>query len=130
MIEIDELMQIADMIQIDELMHLLALTLISLGSIALIIGAMGLVRLPDVYSRIHAAGIIDTAGVALMILGMILLSPDWLIMVKLVLIGIFLFFTAPISAHAIAQVARSSGVVPKGRNYSRKKPARKRKTRR
>lgn len=90
--------------------------LIVLGGLAIIIGAIGLVRLPDVYARIHAAGIVDTAGVALMILGMILLSPSWLVAVKLVLIGIFLFFTSPISGHAIAQVAHDQGVKPEGRD--------------
>lgn len=101
-----------------EIVQMLAYGFIALGGLALIIGAIGLVRLPDVYARIHAAGIIDTAGVALMVLGMILLSPSWLITVKLVLIGIFIFFTSPISGHAIAQVARSSGVEPEARNES------------
>ena len=99
-----------------DLLHIMALALISIGGLALIVGALGLIRLPDVYSRIHAAGIIDTAGVALMILGMILLSPSWLITVKLILIGVFLFFTSPISGHAIAQVARSQGVTPLARD--------------
>ena len=99
-----------------EVLYYVAMAFISIGGIALIIGAIGLVRLPDVYARIHAAGIIDTAGVALMIFGMILLSPSWLITVKLVLIGVFLFFTSPISGHAIAQVARSQGIEPQGRH--------------
>ncbi|MGC6485517.1 MAG: monovalent cation/H(+) antiporter subunit G [Candidatus Puniceispirillales bacterium] len=102
-----------------DVIHMVAMVLIGLGGLALIVGAIGLVRLPDVYSRIHAAGIIDTAGVALMVLGMILLSPSWLITVKLVLIGIFIFFTSPISGHAIAQVARSSGIEPEARDTTK-----------
>ena len=89
--------------------------LVCAGAIAAIIGALGLVRLPDVYSRIHAAGIIDTAGVALMVLGMVLLAPSWLVAVKLVLVGVFLFFTSPVSGHAIARVAHDRGVEPVGR---------------
>ena len=89
--------------------------LVCAGGLAVIIGAIGLVRLPDVYSRIHASGIVDTAGVALMVLGMILLSPSWLVAAKLVLVGVFLFFTSPISGHAIAQVAHDQGVEPVGR---------------
>ena len=84
--------------------------LVCAGGIVTIIGALGLVRLPDVYSRIHAAGVVDTAGVALMVLGMILLAPSWLVAVKLVLVGVFLFFTTPISGHAIARVAHDRGV--------------------
>ena len=49
--------------------------LIIAGGLAVIIGAIGLLRLPDVYARLHAAGVGDTAGVALLILGMICLSP-------------------------------------------------------
>ena len=89
--------------------------LICAGGLAVIIGAIGLVRLPDVFSRIHASGIVDTAGVALMVLGMILLAPSWLVVVKLVLVGVFLFFTSPISGHAIAQVAHDQGIEPVGR---------------
>ena len=94
------------------MLEILAYLFIVIGSIAIIIGSIGLVRLPDLYARIHAAGVIDTAGVAFMILGMALLAPTWLVVVKLVLIGIFLFFTSPISVHAIAQVAHQQGVKP------------------
>lgn len=97
-----------------EVMTIIAGVFFALGSAAVVIGALGLVRLPDVYSRIHAAGIIDTAGVAFFILGMICLAGWSLITVKLVLIGIFLIFTSPISGHAIAQVAKSQGIEPMG----------------
>ena len=104
-----------------EVMEWMGGILICAGGLAVIIGALGLVRLPDVYSRIHASGVVDTAGVALMVLGMILLAPSWLVVVKLVFIGIFLFFTSPIAGHAIAQVAHDQGVKPaKGGRVSRK----------
>ena len=90
--------------------------LICAGGIAVVIGAFGLVRLPDVYSRIHAGGIVDTAGVALMVLGMVLIAPSWLVAAKLVLVGVFLFFTSPIAAHAIALVAHDQGVEPAGKD--------------
>ena len=45
-----------------------------LGSLSIIIGACGLIKLPDVFARIHAAGMIDTGGTAFFILGMILQS--------------------------------------------------------
>lgn len=62
-----------------------------LGSLCIIIGACGLIKLPDVFSRIHAAGMIDTGGTAFFILGMIIQSGWSLITVKLLLIGIFIF---------------------------------------
>ena len=88
---------------------------IACGVVALLIGALGLLRLPDVYCRIHAVGMIDTAGASFIILGMIIHEGFTLVTVKLVLIGVFLFFTSPIATHAVAQVAYKSGVVPVGR---------------
>ena len=89
------------------------------GAVALLIGSLGLLRLPDVYCRIHAVGMIDTAGASFIILGMIIHEGFTLVSVKLVLIGIFLFFTSPVATHAIAQVAYKSGVTPVGRNLAR-----------
>ena len=92
--------------------------LIVCGVVALLIGSLGLLRLPDVYCRIHAVGMIDTAGASFIILGLIIHEGFTLVSVKLVLIGVFLFFTSPIATHAIAQVAHKSGVVPVGRNLA------------
>lgn len=85
---------------------------IGIGVIALIIGSLGLIRLPDLYSRTHAVGMMDTAGVGFIILGLIIHEGLTLISFKLALIGIFLFFTSPIATHAVAQVAYRSGVKP------------------
>lgn len=92
---------------------------IGCGVVALLIGSLGLLRLPDVYCRIHAVGMIDTAGASFIILGMIIHEGFTLVTVKLVLIGVFMFFTSPIATHAVAQVAYKSGVVPVGRNLAR-----------
>ena len=95
---------------------------------ALLIGSLGLLRLPDVYCRIHAVGMIDTAGASFIILGMIIHEGFTLVTVKLVLIGVFMFFTSPIATHAVAQVAYKSGVVPVGRNLTRNAGAKNTKT--
>ena len=92
---------------------------IACGVAALLIGSIGLLRLPDVYCRIHAVGMIDTAGASFLILGMIIHGGFTLVSVKLVMIGVFLFFTSPIATHAVAQVAYKSGVVPVGRDLVR-----------
>ena len=98
---------------------------ILLGVLALLIGALGLLRLPDVYCRIHAVGMIDTAGASFIILGLAIHEGVSLVTVKLLFIGIFLFFTSPIATHAVAQVAHKSGVVPVGRNLATAKSAKK-----
>ena len=89
---------------------------IAIGVIALLIGSLGLIKLPDVYCRIHAVGMIDTAGASFIILGMIIHQGFSLVSFKLALIGVFLLFTSPIATHAVAQVAHKMGVKPVGRN--------------
>ena len=83
-----------------------------LGTAALIVGALGLVRLPNLFSRIHAVGMMDTAGVAFITLGMLIHEGFSLISVKLAVVGVFLFFTSPIATHAVARVAHRSGFSP------------------
>mgnify|MGYP001287551687 FL=1 len=107
------------------LISILSGCFILLGVLALLIGALGLLRLPDVYCRIHAVGMIDTAGASFIILGLAIHEGVSLVTVKLLFIGIFLFFTSPIATHAVAQVAHKSGVVPVGRNLVTVKAAKK-----
>jgi multicomponent Na+:H+ antiporter subunit G len=82
------------------------------GGVGVIVGAIGIIRFPDFYTRLHAAGITDTAGAELILLGMILQSPNFLIAAKLVFIGFFLFMTSPVSTHAIAHAAWVVGLRP------------------
>ena len=98
---------------------------IAIGVIALLIGSLGLIKLPDVYCRIHAVGMIDTAGASFIILGMIIHQGFSLVSFKLALIGVFMFFTSPIATHAVAQVAHKMGVKPVGRNLGKALPTNK-----
>jgi multicomponent Na+:H+ antiporter subunit G len=93
---------------------------IFIGIVALLIGSLGLIRLPDVFCRIHAVGMIDTAGASFIILGMVIYEGFTLVTVKLLFVGIFLFFTSPIATHAVAQVAHTMGVKPVGRNLAKR----------
>jgi multicomponent Na+:H+ antiporter subunit G len=86
--------------------------LIALGATAALTGGVGILRLPDVYTRMHAAGITDTAGAGLFVAAMILQAPDWLVAVKLALILVFLYFTSPTSTFALAHAAITSNVRP------------------
>jgi multicomponent Na+:H+ antiporter subunit G len=107
----------------DMLITILSGLSIAIGVIALSIGSLGLIRLPDVFCRIHAVGMIDTAGASFIILGMVIHQGYSLVSVKLLLIGVFLFFTSPIATHAVAQVAHKMGVKPVGRDLIKKAPA-------
>lgn len=83
-----------------------------LGGFVLLVGAFGMIRLPDVWSRIHAAGMIDTLGVALILGGMMLQGGLTLATLKLALIGLFIFIAGPAATHAIANAAWASGIRP------------------
>ena len=94
------------------ILDVLSFILIGIGSFSLIIGALGVLRLPDVYTRMHAASITDTLGAGTIILGLIIQARLTLVAGKLFLILIFLFFTSPASSFALAHAALSSGVKP------------------
>ena len=82
------------------------------GSIFVLIGAFGLIRLPDFYTRLHAAGITDTLGAELILLGLMFQAGLSLVTVKLILISLFIFFTSPTATHAVANAARVMGLKP------------------
>lgn len=90
-----------------------------LGGILSVIGAIGVLRFPDFYTRLHAASITDTGAVLAVLFGMALLSPHWLVLYKLLAVGIFLFLTGPTASHAIANAAHTAGLEPIiGRAYA------------
>ena len=75
--------------------NILSWALIVAGSIFLLIGSIGLIRLPDVFARMHAAGIVDTLAVCLLAAGMGVQAGLSLVTVKLGLILMFMFFASP-----------------------------------
>ena len=82
------------------------------GGFFLFIGSLGMVRLVDFWARLHAASIIDSAGVGLILFGLMLQGGFTLITAKLVLIVLFLFITGPTASHAVANAAFMSGSRP------------------
>lgn len=86
--------------------------LILAGAFFYVVGALGLVRMPDLFSRLHAASVLDTAGAGLLILGMVLTAGFSLVSVKLLIILGVVVFTTPVATHALAQAALHDGVEP------------------
>ncbi|MEP0943128.1 MAG: monovalent cation/H(+) antiporter subunit G [Rhizobiaceae bacterium] len=82
------------------------------GGFFLFIGSLGMVRLVDFWARLHAASIIDSAGIGLILFGLMLQGGFTLITAKLVLIVLFLFITGPTASHAVANAAFMSGSRP------------------
>ena len=91
---------------------LLSWVLIVLGSFFTVVGGIGLVRMPDVYTRMHAASVTDTLGAGFLLIGMMLQAGFGLVTLKLLFIlGLFFFF-APVITHALAQVALHERIEP------------------
>ncbi|MGB0671888.1 MAG: monovalent cation/H(+) antiporter subunit G [Rhodospirillales bacterium] len=107
----------------DMILDLLSWAFLMGGAALCLIGAIGILRLPDIYSRIHGAGIVDTLGTLLVVLGLLLQAPHWIIAVKLVLIFIFIFFTSPTTTHALCRATLNSGLMPKLGNDKGRKEA-------
>ena len=91
------------------------------GLFFMLVGTVGILRMPDVFTRLHAAGMTDTMGAGFLILGMCLHTAlgiahgeagYWAVLVRLVLVYAFLTFTSPISTHALARAAIAGGVEP------------------
>lgn len=83
------------------------------GSALVVIGGIGVLRLPDFYTRTHAASLTDTMGAGLIVLGLIVQAGFGLVTAKLVFILLFLWVTTPTAAHALARAALSDGLAPK-----------------
>lgn len=86
--------------------------LLTTGAFLVLVGALGLLRMPDFYTRLHPAGVTDTLGADLILLGLMVQAGFSLVTIKLILIGAFLFFTSPTSTHAIANAALVAGLKP------------------
>ena len=95
----------------DAALQLLSWALILAGAFFTLVGALGILRLPDVFTRMHAAGMTDTMGAGL-ILGGLCFQGDGITAVRLLLILAFLWFTSPVSTHALARAALQGGLRP------------------
>ncbi len=92
------------------MIELLAYALLAIGSACAVIGAIGIVRFPDVYNRIHANTVVVVGGSILLLIGAGILGGLSIFTIKVIVIAIFVFLTNPVSSHAIARAAHKSGV--------------------
>ena len=85
---------------------------LGVGGLACVVGAVGLLRMPDLFTRMHAASLVDTVGAGFVLLGLALQAGPTLVTVKLAMIGLLIFFTSPTATHALARAALYRGVKP------------------
>src|SRR5210317_2300480 len=82
------------------------------GAGFLLIGAIGVLRFPDFYTRLHAVSICDTLGAGLVLLGLMVQGGLSLVTVKLLLMFYFMIFTGPTAVHALAEAAMQGKLKP------------------
>lgn len=99
----------------DLLVDLVSGTLLVLGSALALVAAIGLVRFPDVLSRMHAATKPQTLGLLLVLAGLALRVRDPGALTIIALVGLFQLLTAPVSAHMVARAAFRTGVADTSR---------------
>ncbi len=86
--------------------------LMIIGGIVSVIGSIGLIRFPDVYSRSHAQTVMNVGGVCLILIGAMIDQLEMFFSVKMVFLIILIFITSPVGTHAITKAAYISGVKP------------------
>jgi len=96
----------------DTALDIISWALLICGSLFSIIGGIGMIRLPDVFTRMHAASLIETMGAVSIFVGLMLQSGLTLVTVKLILMTVFMTFTNPTATHAIARAALGEGLIP------------------
>ncbi|MDC0074272.1 monovalent cation/H(+) antiporter subunit G [Alphaproteobacteria bacterium] len=104
------------------ILDIISWILILFGIFFSIVGAIGLIRFPDFFSRLHAAGLTDTLGAWCLLSGFVLQSETFITSAKLILIILFIFFTSPTGTHALARAGLASNLKPwvKNTNNSNK----------
>ena len=86
--------------------------LILAGCFFILVGAIGLMRFPELFTRMHAASLIDTLGVGFLFAGLMLQAGFTQVTLKLLFILLLFFFTGPVITHALAQAAMEAGIKP------------------
>ncbi len=82
------------------------------GGLFCIVGAVGLLRMPDFYTRVHAASVVETLGAGFILLGLILQAGFTLVAVKLLFVALLIFFASPAATHALTRAAMTHGLSP------------------
>lgn len=92
-----------------------------LGSFICVSGSIGMLRFPDFYTRMHATSVTETSGVALILIGLMILSPDLLVFAKLVMILLLGLLIGPTTGHVLAKAAYRNGLKPELNESSNKR---------
>lgn len=103
------------------IIHIISIFFITFGIIFMLVGSIGILRLPDFYARTHAVSKSDTLGIIFVILGLVIYEGFTQSGLKLVLIVIFIALSNPVGSHALARAALKKGLKPLFSNSKQKK---------
>ena len=104
-------------------MDILVILLLLIGLLFFLGGAVGIIRMPDFYSRLHPAGKLDTLGILAMVMGLALYNlhhfsfESLLLSIKMFLIVFFVFLASPTATHSIVDAGMRAGL----RHWTKKK---------
>jgi multicomponent Na+:H+ antiporter subunit G len=90
----------------------LSFGLTGLGAFFFFAGTVGLLRFPDVYTRLHALTKADGLGVGLTVMGLALQAASWMVVIKLQMIWLLVMFSSATACHLVARTALRAGVRP------------------
>ncbi len=99
-------------------MDILVIILLAFGFLFFLGGAVGVIRMPDFYSRLHPAGMLDTLGILAMVAGLALYNLHHLsigavlLSIKMILIVFFVFMSSPTATHSIVDAGMRAGLRP------------------
>ena len=93
-------------------MSILGAVILSIGLFFMAVTAVGLLRLPDFFTRVHAVSKSETLGIALVLIGLALHEGTTLVSLKLLLVLIFVGFANPVGAHVLTRAAIRTGLMP------------------
>jgi multicomponent Na+:H+ antiporter subunit G len=95
---------------------------VAIGLLVMAGGALGLLRFPDLYTRLHAANVADVAGPVIVVVGLAIVAPDWAVTVRLALLAALLVAVGPTLTHLVANAAHAAGLAPIAGRYTAPRP--------
>jgi multicomponent Na+:H+ antiporter subunit G len=104
----------------DMFIDITSAVLLLIGSFLCVSGGVGILRFPDFYNRLHAAGVTDTLATAMILIGLMLQTVDALVIAKLIIILLMTLLISPTASHALAQTALRNGLKPELDGNSKK----------
>jgi multicomponent Na+:H+ antiporter subunit G len=82
------------------------------GVFFMVTGSLGVLRMPEFFTRLHPAGIVDSFGAPLVLIGVVIQNGMTIFSGKIILLILFIFITSPTATHALAKAALFSGLKP------------------